>query len=50
MVFSFYNIKINKIIFLDININIKFYNYKLIIGSKFIINVYSNSGYGIFSA
>jgi len=27
MVFSFYNIKINKIIFLDININIKFYNY-----------------------
>ena len=24
MVFSFYNIKINKIIFLDININIKF--------------------------
>ena len=36
MVFSFYNIKINKIIFLDININIKFYNYKLIIGSKFI--------------
>ena len=28
MVFSFYNIKINKIIFLDININIKFYNYK----------------------
>ena len=42
MVFSFYNIKINKIIFLDININIKFYNYKNFINKIILLKIKLN--------